>query len=48
MIELSDFAEKVKYYYELHMWTLSRVDKALELGKITQVEYDMIIGKTGE
>lgn len=40
---MSEFAYKVKRYYDRRMWNLTRVIKALELGKITQEEYNFII-----
>lgn len=42
---MSEFAKKVKKYYDGGLWSLARVQKALELGKITQDEYDEIVGK---
>lgn len=41
---MSKFAEKVKHYYVLGMWNLARVKKARELGRITDDEYEEIIG----
>lgn len=41
--KMSNFAIKVKSYYERGMWDLSRVDKALELKKITEEEYNIIV-----
>lgn len=41
---MSAFAEKIKEYYERGMWNKARVDKALELGKITKAEYEEIMG----
>lgn len=40
---MSEFAIKIKGYYDNGLWSLSRVDKALELGRITQEEYDIIV-----
>ena len=45
---MSEFANKVKTYYDRGMWNLKRVDKALKLEKISQDEYDLIVGNTGE
>lgn len=39
---MSDFALKVKYYYDRGLWSIERVQKALELGRITQDEYTEI------
>ena len=41
---MSDFANKVKMYYDRGLWSLQRVQKALELNAITQAEYDEIVG----
>lgn len=38
--------EKMKFYYDNGLWSLERVDKLLAADKITQEEYDYIIGKT--
>ncbi|MGL4754236.1 MAG: XkdX family protein [Aeromonadaceae bacterium] len=40
---MSEFAIKIKTYYDNGLWSLARVDKALELKKITQEEYDYIV-----
>lgn len=40
---MSDFAKKIKNYYDRGMWSRERVEKALELGRITQEEYNKII-----
>lgn len=40
---MSEFALKIKGYYDAGLWSLARVDKALELGRITQEEYDLIV-----
>jgi uncharacterized XkdX family phage protein len=34
--------ETIKAYYESGLWSIIRVQKALELGKITQEEYEQI------
>lgn len=41
---MSDFAIKVKGYYDSGLWSLSRVQKALQVGAITQEEYNWIVG----
>ena len=41
---MSAFASKVLEYYEKGLWSISRVQKALELSKLTQAEFDMIVG----
>ena len=40
--------EKMKYYYDNGLWSIERVDKLLAAGRITQEDYDYIIGKTEE
>lgn len=40
---MSKFAIKVKGYYDRGLWNEARVAKALELGKITEEEYNKII-----
>jgi hypothetical protein len=40
---MSEFAKKVKKYYDGGLWGLARVQKALEIGKITQEEYEEIV-----
>lgn len=42
---MSEFAEKVRHYYIYGMWSLARVRKAREIGKITETEYKSIIGE---
>jgi len=42
---MSKFAEKVKKWYEAGLWSLRMVGDALEKGKITQEEYDEIVGE---
>lgn len=42
---MSEFAIKIKGYYDNGLWNIDRVNKALELGKITSDEYTNIIGK---
>ena len=42
---MSEFAEKVRYYYAHSMWSLARVQKARDLGRITEEEYTEIVGK---
>ena len=41
---MSAFAVKVSIYYKSGLWGLSRVKKALELSKITQAEFNEIVG----
>lgn len=41
---MSEYAKKIKDYYDTGLWSLKRVQKALELGAITQEEYNQIIG----
>jgi hypothetical protein len=45
-VKLSAFAEKVNRYYNHGngLWSIDRVQKALELGKITKDEYEKIVG----
>ena len=40
--------EKMKYYYDNGLWSIERVDKLLAAGRITQEDYDYIIGNTKE
>ena len=42
---MSKFANKIKNYYERGMWDRERVLAALTKSKITQAEYDIIIGE---
>ena len=42
---MSEFAEKVKRYYELGLWTDSRVRNAVEKGALTDDEYKAVTGK---
>ena len=41
---MSAFAVKVSNYYESGLWVISRVQKASELLKITQAEFNEIVG----
>ena len=41
---MSAFAKKVSIYYKSGLWGISRVQKALELSKITQAEFNEIVG----
>lgn len=38
--------EKMRYYYQSRLWSKSMVDKLLKLGKITEDEYNYIIGNS--
>lgn len=40
---MSEFALKVKEYYDKGLWSAERVDKALELKRITKSEYNEIL-----
>ena len=40
--------EKVKYYYDLQLWDLQRVQNAVTKGWITADEYQEITGKEYE
>ena len=42
---MSAYAEKVKGYYELGLWTENRVRNALVKGALTEEEYQQITGK---
>ena len=42
---MSDFANEVKEYYNNNLWDLIMVEKALELGRITQMEFNLIVNK---
>ena len=42
---MSEFAMRVKEYYERGLWTAERVRKAMEKGKLTSEEYAAITGK---
>ena len=37
---------KIKSYYETGKWTLAQVQKLLELGVITQEQYEEIVGES--
>lgn len=37
--------EKMRYYYQNGLWNINMIDKLLKLGKITDDEYNYIIGK---
>ena len=41
---MSDFANKIKLYYDRDLWSIERVQKALEMKVITQEEFDEITG----
>lgn len=40
---MSEFAEKVKVWYELGIWSEKRVEEARELGKLSDEEYAEIM-----
>ena len=40
--------ETMRYYYQQGLWPISRLDKLLEAGKITQAQYDEITGEAAE
>ena len=42
---MSEFAEKVKKYYELGLWNLKRLKNAVQKGAITSDEFKAITGK---
>jgi phage uncharacterized protein, XkdX family len=42
---MSNFAKKVKKFYDEGLWSKSRVHDAVEKGKITEAEYEEIVGE---
>ena len=42
---MSEFAERVREYYDLGLWDEVRVRNAVEKGAITAEEYKVITGK---
>lgn len=42
---MSNFAEKVKGWYEAGIWTLEMVRNAVRKGRITRTEYYLITGE---
>ena len=40
--------EKVKYYYDKHLWTKEQVANAVKKSWITQAEYETIVGVCAE
>ena len=42
---MSNFAKKVKKFYDEGLWSKSRVRDAVEKGKITETEYEEIVGE---
>lgn len=42
---MSEFALKIKDYYDRGMWTADWVKKAFDLGRLTEEEYSAIIGE---
>lgn len=37
--------EKMRYYYQAGLWNINMIDRLLKVGKITESEYNYIIGK---
>ena len=42
---MSNFAKKVKAFYDDGVWSKARVHDAVEKGKITEAEYEQIVGE---
>lgn len=42
---MREYAEKVKRYYELGLWSEQRVRNAVDKGAISAEEYEAITGK---
>ena len=42
---MSEFAEKVRKWYELGFWNERKVREAKELGRLSEEEYEEIVGK---
>ena len=42
---MSNFAKKVKKFYDDGLWSKARVRDAVEKGKITEAEYEEIVGE---
>ncbi len=42
---MSSFARKVKKYYDDGLWSKARVRDAVEKGRITEAEYEEIVGE---
>lgn len=42
---MSEFAVKIKNYYELGLWNLKRLKNAVQKGAISEQEYKAITGK---
>ena len=42
---MREFAMKLKRYYELGFWDKARLKEAVELGKLSEVEYREIVGE---
>ena len=42
---MSNFAKKVKKFYDEGLWGRNRVRDAVEKGKITEAEYEEIVGE---
>ena len=45
---MSNFAEKVKKYYDNGIWTKKMVRDAVVKGKITEEEFELIVGEPYE
>lgn len=41
---MSEFAQKVKQYYDMGLWDIARVRKAVAANKITPEEFKAITG----
>ena len=42
---MSNFAKKVKKFYDDGFWSKARVRDAVEKGRITEAEYEEIVGE---
>ena len=42
---MSNFARKVKKFYDDALWSKARVRDAVEKGRITEAEYEEIVGE---
>lgn len=41
---MREYAEKVKHYYDIGVWSEQRVRKAVEKGALSEAEYEAITG----